>query len=163
MTNLPKQYTLPIPPELLAWEGYIIDNGPKRAPAFPHCFTQHYAIRPQQDYEFEDIKTQIATALGDPAFSDWTITYNDYDVEWQADYHDDTRTNEYGDGPFKLSVLINLYWDHQTNKHIVQVRAIQRSGEIAVGRPFEEHLETLFGIQYPYLESRTYTVHSDTL
>ena len=145
--NNHNEQTLPAPAELLDWGSFLsANNFLDMAPEFPSYFRHLSAIRPQQDYEFKDIKEQIANALNDQKFSDWTITYDENDVEWKAEYEDTNRTDDYGTGPFRLTVLVSLYWDPQTRKHIVQVRAVQRSGEfgVSITKPFEDHLTNMF-------------------
>ena len=147
MNNQPSDSPVPVPSELLDWGKFVSKHQIlDMAPEIPSYFKHLYAIRPQKDYQFQDIRDKINTALTSNIFSEWTISYNDNDAEWTAEYVDFNRNNDYGYAPYKLIVLVSLYWEHQTKKHVVQVRAIQRSGEIGIHitRPFEEYLETMF-------------------
>ena len=144
-----KEDSLSVPPELLEWGKFISNNNLLDViPNFPKCCQHLSSIIPQHDYTLTDIKQQIKDALNDNKFSDWNITYDKNNVEWTAEYEDTNRTNIYNTGPFRLTVLISLYRDRQTNKYIIQVRAIQRSGELEtnITRQFEEHLTHIFSV-----------------
>lgn len=118
------------------------DNAPPRsAPQYPRYFDPYDAIRPLRTYTFHDIREQIGIALHDGTFSNWTFTYDEYDVSWCATYVDLDRLDEYGEAPYNLYVTISLYYDNQTNNHVIHVNAVQRNGEIGIAEPFISHLQ----------------------
>jgi len=136
-----------VPAELLDWGSNMVHKTISGfAPEVPSYLTQTQIIMPHDDYEFTTIKQHIGLALNDLLFSDWTITFNESDVSWEAVYEDFDRKNEYGDGPFRLVVSINLFWDNRTNKHVIYVNPIQRNGETGVSDIFNEQLKKIFSV-----------------
>ena len=147
MSNPVDENTLPVPPELLAWgtENFIIASSDS-APEVPSGLSPYNIIYINKNYTLNEMKHKIATALTDRRYLHWNITFNENEVQWEAEYTDPCKTNEYDDGPYQLKVHINLYWNSQTNKHIIHVNPVQRSSDSGIAIPFYEHLIHIFFI-----------------